>query len=221
MFNIWTINYAAGGGITPAPTDQLIAEYLLAWNALDTSWNWNDWTPSNITYVASSYGWETQQAEFNGTNSTINTNINNISTYADISYACSFTVDTVWGVCSLINNDLWLRMLVNAGDIYCDSRSSTAVYSFVTTPISALTQYIVVLTFKQNWQMKLYLDWVMKSSTAVTNRENADSFGLWLWVDNRTSQTLFHDWKLGLARIYWKELSQSEVNDLTDNWNEI
>jgi len=55
------------------PRNWLVWEWLLDGNALDTSWNWNNWTATNVTWVKTDKGYQSQAGSFNGSNSKIET----------------------------------------------------------------------------------------------------------------------------------------------------
>lgn len=86
------------------PTDWLIAEYLLDWNVLDTSWNWNNWTATNVTYTT----WlkDKQCAVFNGSSSKIATSSFNIWTN-DFTWCWRLNTWSSWNQIILSNSNWW------------------------------------------------------------------------------------------------------------------
>lgn len=53
------------------PKNNLVWERLLNWDAKDTSWNWNNWTTTDITWVNAVRGYQSEVASFNGSTSVI------------------------------------------------------------------------------------------------------------------------------------------------------
>jgi len=77
--------------------DNLVWEWLLDWNANDTSWNGNDWTATNVTYLPAEKGYVWEVAEFNWSTSRIqNPSINTAWTFWLTFVMNTAVFPTVW-----------------------------------------------------------------------------------------------------------------------------
>ena len=193
------------------PVSWLVASYDYDDITLDTSGNWNNGTATGVSTqkVGQQNVWV-----YNGSSSYMNMNISNFSTYADISFYFSFNTMSTATTQVIVWNDLWLRVVVASWSLHIQSRSSWAVWQEMSSPISANTNYNWTVTFKQNWTCILYLNNVNVVSMSVTDRENADIYGVFIWVDNRASKTLYFNWIIGLVRFYNRVLTQAEIDTL-------
>lgn len=198
-------------------TNGLLTWLVSYWKA-DTSWSFpdahgsNNGTISGASYTAS---WKINGAySYDGTNDDINLNITNLSTYDDVSFSCWFNTTTTWTTQLIMWNDLGLRILIDGGNVVVQSRSTTAVFSSISSSTTASTYHHAVVTFKKNGDMILYLNWSNVASTTVVDRENADTYWVYLWVDNRGSKSLYFSWDIDEAWFWQKDLTATEVTAL-------
>jgi len=208
------------------PRNWLIVEYLLDWNAYDSSWNWNNWITSNVTYINSDIWYVKERGNFNGSSSWINCGkilhnelyitislffeilpwANNGSIIAQRDTATPMTWE--WDIS--YNTEWTVRFLI---------RSSTA-YLFCKTPIWSIQTWIKYhLVVISDWTTKkVYIDWIelasINDNTALSIDDIRSQLEIWrtyiIW-DYLANNT----W---LVRIYNRVLHITEINILYQEW---
>ena len=182
--------------------------YRLNWNADDSSWNWTNWTASNITR---SSGVLSSAGDFNGSTSNI-TNLwsPNLWTW---SYTYSFFMKTPWKTWIDDSNFILDYVVVNGNVNRFSIRVYPADYSWSLIAFARwaswqnvyrITNFVfnddkwhhVVVTINISWvAINLYVDWVLDqwSQTGVT-LSAIDTTWLRVWSDYAASW--WFDWLL-------------------------
>lgn len=202
------------------PRDWLVWEWLLDGNALDTSWEWNDWTASNITWVDAERGYVWETGSFNGSSSWIDLNASVINTNQTFSFNLWFKADSWW-------TNKW-RIISFNGSSDCRLRYKNswdvewAFYDWTTDPylINSITEwelYMATIVRDKTVWMKMYLNWVLLQSNSETWNAISLSESDSIWYREWNNSDYF-DWQVWLIRIYNKAISQKEINNLYQEW---
>lgn len=201
---------------TKAPRDWLVAEYLLDWNANDTSWNVNDWNPLNISWVGAERGYVWKVASFNGSNSYISTPFSLNTLPISISMWCNLDTSS-WWVFFIWNDNwgwdysilYWFNWNVISAWIWTSRMDST-------TAISYWEWNHIVLTIDISWNANLYLNNIsIASSSSGADTWWASTF----YIGKKETWTAYYmDGDIWLARIYDKVLSEDEIKELYLEW---
>jgi len=207
---------------TSIPRDGLVAEYLLDWNANDTSGNWNDGTATDVSWVSADRGYVKEVGDFNGS-----------SSYVDIpSSVCSnlwttFTVDITVNLSTTLSSEIWRRRYNNTNIsikwtgnenelrlwIYDGSAWQEAVLSIELNKYEKLS----MVSDANNSVMKIYKNGTLfeeKTNISFGNSNN-DWIAIWAYADWSVDHS---DWQIWLVRIYNRALNQSEIKNLYQEW---
>ena len=177
----------------------------LNWDATDSSWNWNNWTPTNIIWTWwIVWSWS---ASFNGSNSYIKTSsINIVWWQPNISVVCWLYINSsweyhfiwqdnistrIWQIQTTTNN--WLNAVV-----FTDN-SNSSYSSTINNVLTTNKRYCIWFTRNSNWNIIIYVNWVPAtlawSNTLSWNINNA-SLGLEIWRRDYWPQPFYLNWKL-------------------------
>lgn len=166
--------------------------YHLNWNANDSSWNWNNWVSTNISWVGGKI-WS-GSASFNWTNSKIETNLsvpnNNNFTFACWIYDNSAD-NTNWRIITADSWGWYFILQSNRPSPNNNWKTSFNIFSWWDNQILETTahnknqwyRYVCILTW---WVQYLYRDWVLQWSQACGNIWNISNW-LDFWTNSNTS----------------------------------
>lgn len=206
----------------------LVWEWLLDGNALDTSWNWNNWTATNVTYIKTSKGYQSQTGGFNGSNSSVNlwTNkfpslVNNCTLSAWVrsnSISIPQSIFSNWDTLSWWN--MWWCFWIKldwANNTYTFRKLWIINENTWITP-SVWKDDFICLTITSNvWRLYInsVLVWTWADSNAILN--NTQKTKVWCHTSN-WSNTQFYNWNIQWVRLYNRVLSQDEIQLLYIEW---
>ena len=211
--------------LLPSPNtkvrDWLVWEWNLDNNALDTSWNWNDWTPTNVTYNPV-WGWGV--GSFNGSSSYVDLpnwilwwNTVSISVWAKYS---SVSNGYDWKIVDLRNSD-WHSVLIRANvknnvdkfgfytNFWTDVQSSS-------TPLDNEYHHFVLIV--KNWDISFYNNNELVDSQSWTWTDSWNNEDWKIWQERNDWVNRHFWWQIWLTRIYNRALSQQEINQLHQEW---
>ena len=222
------------------PRDWLIGEWLLNWDAVDSSWNWFDATATDVTrkddtawyQKESAYVWDWAKIEW--------PDVEDLRIVWDVSYWAWVKVDDWWA------NWDWYQMIINEVDNWESLTTNVCYLVWVKTDSKKLyiwheywdwnNQFYEVDLYPPEWEWchifitrdinnkeyKVYLNWQYKlSQTYDTNPEKWDSDNtqrLCLWRDKWDSDWNELYWQICLARVYNRILSDQEIRALYLEW---
>lgn len=188
----------------------------LNWNANDSSWNWNNWTPTNITWV----GWKigSWSASFNGSNSLINLPLNIINW-------TSFTFSGFIKPAVTSGRAYYIRALYNPVDspeirIYINNNSIYfAIYDWWAYQCEYWIPYTDTINFHHIcWacrtnSFKLYIDWIEKlSDTSWSFNINWVSLhSIWYYGINGSTEYQKFNWLIDEVIIENRAWTPEEV----------
>ena len=210
---------------TQAPREGLAWEWLLDWNWDDTSWNWNNGTPTNITWVSADRGYVEEVGSFNGSSSYIDVSTNLVPSWTDFTVNAwvsldSFTESVNHILCGntgswypyqfSIRNDASFNFTLWDGS-YETCRSAASLVN-----LSEWQMLTYVGEPSQKW--KLYLNWLQLDNTSFITDDTMPSSwntptNINIWRDGRDNDRRI-DGEIWLLRIYDKILNQSEIYSL-------
>ena len=122
------------------PRNWLVWEWLLDWNANDTSWSWYNWTATNVTYAKTTKGYQSQAGSFNGSSSIsitgnqVNSTSRSYSVWVKLNWYSNY-----WGIVLYdyvsSNNFEWIATLWTSGGLrlkewWYDTVINTGVLAF-------------------------------------------------------------------------------------------
>lgn len=201
----------------PIPTKWLIAEYLINGSWQDTSPWWTaDWTPLNVWFPASEFGYNKEVWSFNGSSSEISiisTIIRNlINSRNPFSIAYEINLNNVTNGQIILDwrwSDFnWMFLQTNAWNLEFVRSDGTVADVWCTVPISASINCSAVFTYDWtncNW----YLNWVFQNTWTSTRTLNSNGT-IFIWRAWPFSWG-FLNWKLWLLRIYNRILTTQEI----------
>lgn len=204
----------------------LVWEWLLNGNALDTSWNWNNGTATNVTYVWADRWYVSNVGSFNGISSQIDTWTKLVSWLTNVTVSTWINVNSFSndGQCYIWEYNIsWDRALamdtVNSSNfrfIVWDSSNNVAVLT-TTLGYSTWTWYHLVFTYN-NWDIKWYINWneVLSDTTTLSWALDTCTENFFIWC--RKSWTEYFDGKIWLVRVYEETLSLDKINNLYQEW---
>lgn len=172
----------------------------LDWNANDSSWNWNNWTPTNITWVGGKLGsWSTSFNRSSWSNILLpNFNLNS-SDWWPWTFSCWFKTPSWWQASfwNIIfnkrtgNNTFCLLLPNGSVNLSVNDWSATA------TTINGLNNVVdnkwhsVVVTSTSYTNASLYVDWVLQGTSNSFNFVTQSFYNMiwnfdwwwrgWLW----------------------------------------
>ena len=217
---------------TAIPRDWLVWEWLLDWNAVDTSWSWNNWTATNVTWNTAERWYVKEVSSFNG-NSDIIVNNNPFAWLFSVNVWINTTqslwtywTDKAYGWSQIINADVsgaandiiplsileWYPVIWiwNAGWNYL-----TSSFSWNYQVNDWKYHMITMLRVPSSNTISLYIDWKYISSQTnniiSTNTNDQTKFRMWIEVPWNGS---YFNWNIWLARIYNRVLNNSEIQAL-------
>ncbi len=198
----------------------LVWEWLLDWNANDTSGNWNDGTASNVTWVNTDRGYVEEFGESNWTSTRIQTDAV-LQDWYTISYWTEMVNLTenqcrVWDADrSASNQQLTCYYRVAESWFTIGSQTASWFEEVVVAPISEVWTYHVVAYFK-NWDWELTVNNTTYTSS-VTWPSPTWLDGLTIFASSDTTPS-YDPWKIWLVRMYNRKLSQQEIRVLYQEW---
>jgi len=209
------------------PREWLVAEYYLNWDCLDTSWNWHDWTATDVTRVDTDIGYQSKCGSFNGSSSQIKAPISWVIDEVTFSvrvkprqtqdywwivwtYKEWNNSETFWSISWWYNSTNWHMVWFNlytAGSLkmvlQLNNRNPNKWYHYV---------YSI-----KEWEQRIYEDWklvwIWNYTDLEFNRINEYWIVIWSYTD---AKYLAID--LELARIYNRVLSEKEIQALYLEW---
>lgn len=209
---------------TTVPTDWLVWEYLLDWDANDTSGNWNDGTATDITWNSATKGYVTEVASFNGTSSRIDFSSNPFDSFmdwnSDFSIAWWFNADNISATNEYyIFNNFPNKYVIKIRDWSLQTKARISNTSYKTTfSLSTWQWYFFVATYSSsNWQ-KLYINWSLVGSDS--NTWSFDNASWWVTRIGEGDQNRwkYFNWLIWIFRVYNKILTDYERNNLYQEW---
>ena len=201
----------------------LVWEWKLDWDAKDTWWT-NNWTATNVTWVASEKWYTSEVGSFNGTSSYINwiyplAWVNNFYISAWIKTSDVANYRTIYSARATgINVEIWTLRINNTWKIEFSDQVATSTAS--NTTLSTGIWYHIVFIRKTNNTFDLYINWVLDKS--FTNNVDATTDPTWeTWPQiGKYSQSATQFWSgsIWLFRIWLTTLSQQQINSLYTEW---
>lgn len=208
-------------------TRWLVWEWLLDWDANDTSWSWNNWTATNILFVKTSKGYQSQAGSFNGSSSYAE--ISNTAISQLINWRTWFTINLIIKLNSLTN---WQKLIdwrdTDYNWIYIETINSWQInvrrsdwvvndQLCVTQTLSTWIWYSITITYDwTNW--KIFVDWSEKTWWTSTKTLNSWTvISIWRWRANGDRFGCIN-WTLQSIRIYNTILTQDEISTLYREW---
>lgn len=205
------------------PRNGLVGEWLLDWNALDTSGSGNNGTATNVTYTNTDRGYQSQAWVFNGSNSTI------ISTAPDFFWTQPLSVSLIirisvlptwwnlWIISGFVENTIDSWTYDKAFEINSSWQIFFKVYDWAikTASFSWLainTYYHLVWTY--DWtNLKISVNWVEWTSTTASWTFNFTNPKFWFSGSFWGANVRFN-WNIQSTRIYNRALSTQEIQSL-------
>ena len=217
---------------TKTPTEWLVASYDLNGNALDSSGNWNDWTSSNVTWVASEKGYTSEVGSFNGSTSYISTvlTIANNMNFTYVYKTSSSSAQYFWY--DISNNNLQFRFNRNTETDSAWYFSVTMQLSWTSNRLEATANiwsqlydwnyHTLSVNINQSWtEIEIYFDNVKYSVTNSYTNNPWVTWGRTYYIWGRNSNWTLSKQFTGnvwLFKFYNKLLSTSEINNLYQEW---
>ena len=202
------------------PRNWLVFEALLNWDATDSSWYWNNWSPINMVWNNTDIGYQKQCWSFNWSSSYIS-----VANNALWNLWNNFTISLTNVNFTSFSTKCLLRWwwLTNWFDIYAFTGSNRINFrstnlsttdSTSTNTINSWTNYNILITY--NWsQLKFYFNWI---NTDTFNR----TWSIWAWDWNsyiwRWTSSDYFNWNIQWVRIYNRVISQQEIQMLYKEW---
>ena len=212
--------------LLPSPNtkvrDWLLWEWNLDNNALDTSWNWNDWTPTDVVYNPV-WGWWV--GNFNGSSSKISIPDNsNILNWASKMYA------SVWAK----TTTNWKRFIFSGWEYWpwlIKNNASNNVETLIKTSDSSITNSSNINIIDGKWHfLELLYDWnnqtlfvdtinVKSSAQTWTLQYLNTPWKITIWYNSLVSwDGEFFSWQIWLPRLYNRIPSQQERSQQYQEW---
>lgn len=218
------------------PRNSLVWEWLLDGNTLDTSWNWNNWTTTNVTYIKTDRGYQSQAGSFNGSNSRVTAGINWITNWdKTVSIWVKWTNDSgtantqhafnVWANRNNVSN--WtINFSYSHGN--SDFQRAWAVSNTSNNyfPIKYNTQLFwwiwYHLIYTQSWNTaRCYLNWILENTVTLSWIIDSPSQTIiWSWR-SWASYLSYFNWQIQWVRIYNRAISQDEIQLLYLEWKRL
>ena len=219
----------------PIPRNWLIFEALLNWDATDTSWYWNNWSPINMVWADTDVGYQKQCGSFNGsnarvwfTNSVVTWTVLTVSLWIK-NWASSQSADT-----TIISNQSdgpcqWfvIGQRPNAWNswnlFYWDGLwGNITNWQWINTNLFSLDVWVWThILWIINWNnIKIYKNWVLLSNSTYSQPISINStkqLSIWAFY-NWGNPNRWFNWNIQLARIYNIVLSDKENQMLYKEW---
>lgn len=156
--------------------------YHLNWNSTDSSWNGNNWTATNVSWVDGKF-W--QCASFNGSNGYILAN--NWLTSGNFTASAWIKINQVpaWVSYVLITNGSWNNMQIltirNDWGVAKLSQWYWIGYSNQLNWSITLNTWVWynIISLREWSTWRLYVNWVLDNSWTVTTNTYTDQFSIW------------------------------------------
>lgn len=220
------------------PRKNLVAEYYLNWNAYDSSWNWYNWTATNVAWVDSNIWYQNRCASFDGSSSYIdlwtkpvdqnftcsvwfkyNTTPSSMQFLVDMDYQWSSTLSNRnwFCICNYIWTDIGWSWNWKIWILLVDSNYNYNILETNSEILDTNWHHIVVTYY---WtELKLYLDSVLQWTKTTwwwvirTWWYSNNTYYLWvMW--NISNIEYYFNWQQKLVRFYNNKLSDSEIQTL-------
>lgn len=218
----------------------LIGEWLLDWNADDTSWNWLNWTAHNIIWADTNFGNQEKSGNFSATNSYI-TDLGNNSLWSTTSPSFFAWIKPTIGSLTkpkyrwVYFASSWWHQLVY---VRISDYGWQSYLNFITwvwngfsdwasddkwIPIWEFTPWQWYnIWFTQNGRtINIYLNWEL-----YTTYESTWNFAVFNWTFYSNIGGCWWmpwyewDWNIQGIRIYNRALSNTEIQALYNEWSE-
>ena len=221
---------------THTPTDWLVWRWDIDWGWKDTSWQGNDVTLQNVSFVSSERWYVSEVWDFNWTNSKGEdnsfpwalTNAMSVSLWVNFD---SFPTNNdtwifqYWLVGSSVRNNFRIIWNNNNSRLQLQTRTSFAdfrYYTLINNP-TAWVWYHIVCTW--DWTTKkTYLNSVDNTTlnaswwadTDFTNMNNNQT--LYLWKNNVVWTNFYMNCQLWLVKYYDRWITEDEIKNLRAEW---
>lgn len=199
------------------PRNGLVWEWVLDGNALDTSWSWNNWTATNVTYVKTDRWYQSQAwLIYSWTSTSSNKITTTYSLWAvDFSLSCWINKNNFKTWANNEDTIFWNRSYPNWWFL-CFNESWWATNKISLPYWTNVWHWNTIFTtnrwyhivFVQQWNtQKIYVDWNLEISTSFTQVSSWTNFTIW-----NASTTLDRAlaWTIQWVRLYNRVLSQDE-----------
>lgn len=206
--------------------DWLVWEWNLDWNANDTSWNWNHWTPYNVEWVDSGRGDGKKVAKFNSNWKIIlpSNIINNFNEITVTAFAKRLWPAN-WSDWKIIDIRDWGASPI-ATILLNNSPEQTNIYAWfwnvwyvvLDTPFNN-NEWIFYALKSKDWVASFYINnqlvWTMSSWN-----NSKTSLAAMIWQEWNDGAPRFFNWMIWPIKIYNRALSESEVQQLYQQWSQ-
>ena len=201
--------------------DGLVWEWLLNGNALDTSWNNNNWTGTNITYTQSFRWYQKQCGVFNGSSSYVTFTNNQTFTSLSLSAWVYNTTTASTNNSIVVNNwannnsilfDLWTNNKVPR--FWLKNSSGTQVEINSATWLVLNSWNHIIATW--DWTtMKLFVNNVQVASGSFSGTLSITT----TWnIGKYTSSADYFNWNIQSVRLFNRVLSTDEIQNWYLEW---
>lgn len=211
------------------PTIGLLARWDLDWNANDTSWNWNNWTATNITWSSNSTWYNKDVADDSNEDWYVTIPSNILQSKTHISFTCWWKRNT-----SQTNN--WFIYYRNSNNWW--NNSYYGIYSYATWlgtyfPLNWGSPDTFNVTFSTtDWNFIAVTRVVWGTPKVYHNSQEITITTTWatrlssipdfpthrvLMAGATTNPEQWPDQEK-LAKLYSKILTQDEINTLYEEW---
>lgn len=213
----------------------LVWEWKLDWDAKDTWWS-NDWTATNVTWVASDRGYTSEVGSFNGTSSYVNipfSSNENFWTWAFSIWAWVKTTQTAGAVIFNKRESTWAHNAKLQGAINLTAWKVTftviwtewTAYNVVSVASvnDGLYHLVECKSTGSSWQIEVWIDWVQDNTAAIwattVNFVTPTAMQIWRiyqsWIP---FATFYYSGNVWLFRMYSSFITAEESNALYIEW---
>jgi len=228
-------------GRYPIPRNWLVGEWILNWDALDSSGYWNNGTATNVTYASTDIWYQAQASVHNWSTSKIACwNILDETGANPFSLSCWVKFTSLWSQMiywkQLNSWSFWWFMLwqqrltaptrdfISMSLVSNDSTFGQANKSTTFNWITTWVWYHIVWTY--DWSktaawIKIFIntvEWYDAWSTIDTLWTKSISTSADFWIGSRNSWNLPTNWNIQLCRKYDHILSTKEIQSLYMEW---
>lgn len=209
------------------PRKDLTGEFLLDWDPNDTSWNWNNWTATDVTWVAADKWYVKECGNFNGSSSDINWP-QVFDWVWDFSFVSWFRTSHTWDHQNIFaerKDSDW-----NQPNMLCFTRiNSNNKFNFEIRNDSWDDYSLASDTEYTDWKWHLWVgyrkwsdiyinidNWAEIKSMSATSDDVCDDNNLFdIWASR--DEEVF-DWDIWLVRVYNRVLTPQEIKNLYLEW---
>lgn len=204
------------------PRNWLVWEWNLDWNALDTSWNWNNWTPTNITWwTDSSILYQRWYAIFNA-NWWISTTAQLINTSWSYIISCWIKTRDTTSLTSinyqydwyLLYMDWWkanLKIRQNTSPTWIDCLSTSNINTW---------EWVFITAVISPTSAKIYINWKLENTSSyidLTTNTNTIQIG----SSNALFSPVWFTWYVSWTKIFNRVLLDTEIRNLYMEWKRL